>query len=82
MPRTFQPLASPAPGVTTTGGTIICPNPNCGYQGPPQRVSRANTTLGCILCFFFILPGILYFMFRSGYHYVCPKCGLELRSDN
>jgi len=60
---------------------IICPNQNCGYKGKPKKISRGNTLVGIILCMFFILPGILYFMFKSGYRYVCPQCGLQLSAD-
>jgi predicted RNA-binding Zn-ribbon protein involved in translation (DUF1610 family) len=66
----------------TTEGIIICPNPSCGYQGPPKRVARGSALVGCVLLLFFIVPGILYFMFKSGYRYICPRCGLQIRSDN
>lgn len=61
---------------------IICPNPNCGYKGPATQIARGNALIGFLLCFFFLLPGILYFMFMSGYRYVCPQCGLQVGSDN
>ena len=60
---------------------IICPNTNCNYKGKPNKDPRANVTIGVILCFFFLLPGILYFIIKSGYRYACPKCGIQLRSD-
>ena len=61
---------------------IICPNPNCGYHGPAKKKSRGNFLVGVILCFFFLLPGILYFMLKSGYRYLCPKCGVQVGNDN
>ncbi len=61
---------------------IICPNANCGYKGPPKKVARGSTFIGLILCCFFLLPGILYFMFKSGYRYICPQCGLQIAIDN
>ena len=61
---------------------IICPNPNCGYVGPPKKVARGSCLIGLFLCLFFLLPGILYFMFKSGYRYICPKCGMQIRVDN
>jgi hypothetical protein len=82
LPRTAPLPSGVTSGVPATGETIICPNPQCGYQGPSQRVPRGSTAVGCILLLFFLVPGILYFMFRSGYRYVCPKCGLQIRADN
>lgn len=61
---------------------IICPNPKCGYRGPAKRKARGSCLLGLILCCFFLVPGIIYFMFKSGYRYYCPKCGLQLGNDN
>jgi len=61
---------------------IICPNVNCGYKGLPKKIHRGSTALGLLLCLFFIVPGILYFMFKSGYRYFCPKCGLQIAADN
>ena len=62
-------------------GDIICPNPNCRYQGPPIKVARGSILLGLILLLFFILPGVLYFIFMQGYRYSCPKCGLQVKSE-
>jgi len=79
LPTSIQPVASS----TVNGeGTVICPNANCGYQGVPRREPRGNTGIGCLLLFFFLVPGILYFMFRSGYRYVCPRCGVQIRTEN
>lgn len=60
---------------------MICPNANCGYRGEPKKEARGSTAVGCLLCLFFLLPGILYFIFKGGYRYVCPKCGLQIKSD-
>ncbi len=60
---------------------IICPNQNCGYKGSPKKVARGNALVGIILLLFFLLPGILYFMFKSGYRYICPQCGMQLTAD-
>jgi len=62
--------------------TIICPNPNCGYKGQPRRQTRGSVIVGLFLCCLFLLPGILYFMFKSGYRYLCPRCGMQIASDN
>jgi hypothetical protein len=61
---------------------IICPNPNCIYKGIPKRQARGSFLIGLILCLFFLVPGILYFMFKSGYRYYCPKCGMQIAADN
>ena len=73
--------AAPASG-SAPGDMMICPNPQCGYQGAAQRVPRGNTGIGCLLLLLFIIPGIFYFILRSGYRYVCPKCGMQIRADN
>jgi hypothetical protein len=64
------------------GRNIICPNPRCDYQGPARRVARGSFLVGFILLCLFILPGLLYFMLKSGYRYYCPKCGLQVGADN
>jgi len=61
---------------------IICPNTNCGYRGLAKRKSRGSVVVGLVLCLFFLLPGIIYFMLKSGYRYACPNCGLQLSVDN
>jgi len=61
---------------------IICPNPNCGYRGPPKKVARGSMIVGVLLCCLMLLPGILYFIFMSGYRYLCPQCGVQLANDN
>ena len=63
-------------------GDIICPNPNCGYTGPTRKQARGSLIMGLILCCFFLIPGLLYFMLMSGYRYYCPKCSLQVGNDN
>ena len=60
---------------------MICPNPNCRYEGRPKKKSRGSFIVGLILLCFFILPGILYFMFKSGYRYYCPTCQMQISAD-
>jgi hypothetical protein len=72
---------APPPGVRRPGD-IICPNPNCRYEGPPRKVARGSALVGILLLFLFILPGILYLVFMQGYRYYCPKCGLQIRNEN
>jgi hypothetical protein len=71
-----------APPRVRRPGDIICPNPNCHYEGPPKKEARGSVLVGIILLLFFLLPGILYFIFMDGYRYNCPKCGLQIRSEN
>jgi hypothetical protein len=61
-------------------GEIICPNPNCGYVGKPKKQARGSLAMGCLLTLIMILPGLIYFALMSGYTYICPKCGVEIRS--
>jgi hypothetical protein len=61
---------------------MICPNPNCGYNGKASQRARGSCLIAGILMLFFILPGILYLLFSSGYRYYCPKCGLQIAADN
>lgn len=61
---------------------MICPNQNCGYKGQAKKISRGSVLIGLILCLFFIIPGIIYFIFMGGYKYVCPQCGIKIDSDN
>jgi hypothetical protein len=60
---------------------IICPNPNCGYRGPAQATARGSMLVGCLLMFFFFLPGLIYFIFMQGYRYTCPRCGMQISAD-
>jgi len=60
---------------------IICSNPNCGYKGKPKKVERANLWTFIVLVLLGIWPGILYAVWKRGYEYRCPKCGMVIRSD-
>lgn len=82
LPYTQQGPAVAASSGAINGNAIICPNPNCLYQGAPKIVPRGSVGLGIVLCFFLLVPGILYFILTSGNRYVCPRCGLQIRSDN
>jgi hypothetical protein len=61
--------------------TYICPNPNCDYKGIPHKEAKGNIFIGLLLCLFWFLPGIIYFLIKGGYIYSCPKCGLELKKS-
>lgn len=62
-------------------GEIICPNPNCGYRGTPRRVARGSSIVAIVLLLFFLLPGLIYVMFKGGYRYYCPRCGTQIGID-
>lgn len=77
-PATTEP---PPPTFTPGKGMIICPNPNCGYKGPVKKKARGSRIVGVILILFLLVPGILYFLFFSGYRYYCPRCGFQIARD-
>jgi hypothetical protein len=58
--------------------SIICPNPNCGYTGPPERKARGSIVIAILLFLFGVIPGVLYLLLAGGYDYYCPKCHLKL----
>lgn len=60
---------------------IICPNANCCYKGPPEKIARGSGLVGGLLVFFLLPFGIIYLMFFRGYRTLCPRCGLQLSCD-
>lgn len=60
---------------------IICPNVNCGYEGPARRRARGSAIVGVVLLCLMVLPGVLYLIFAQGYRYYCPNCGIQVGSD-
>ena len=74
-PRRSQPITPPPKG------SIICPNPACGYIGPPKKVAKGSCLIAFILFLFFIIPAIFYMIFFSGYRIICPRCGLQIREQ-
>lgn len=70
------------PKATPGASPIICPNPNCGYHGPARQEPRGSIVVGILLCMFFLIPGIFYFMLKSGYRLLCPRCGMQLANQN
>lgn len=77
----FRPAPPPIASFRPGRGMIICPNPNCGYQGRVKKVSRGSSIVALILLLFFLVPGLLYILFKSGYRYVCPRCGMQIGRD-
>ncbi len=48
---------------------------NCGYVGPPIKITPGSFLLEIVLWCFFLLPGILYSIWRLTSKYeACPKC--------
>lgn len=78
-PRRTANSASGSRALAT--GDIICPNPQCGYTGPPKKQPKGSLALGCLFAIFFIVPGVLYLLLTKGYRYMCPRCGVQVRSD-
>lgn len=82
-PNLAIPVPLPAPVRRQPGrGEIVCPNANCGYVGPGQKIARGSTIIGILLLLCWILPGIIYFMFFSGYRTCCPRCQCQINNDN
>lgn len=47
----------------------------CGYVGKPQRITKGNTLIELILWLCFLLPGLIYSIWRLSSKYdACPKC--------
>jgi len=48
---------------------------NCGYQGKPSTITRGGIGTEIILWLLFIIPGLLYSIWRMSTKYTaCPKC--------
>lgn len=52
--------------------------PVCGSTGTPIRKAKGSSGVMILLLLLWIIPGILYAIFMSGYVFVCPKCGAKL----
>lgn len=82
-PSLAIPVPLPAPVRRQPGpGDIVCPNANCGYVGPGKKIARGSTIIGILLLLCWILPGVIYFMFFSGYRTCCPRCQCQVNNDN
>jgi len=52
----------------------ICPN--CGFKGREKTYTKGNIGLEMVLWLFFLLPGLIYSIWRLSSRYRgCPKCG-------
>lgn len=55
------------------GKEMLCTN--CGYKGKPLRESRGSIVIEIILWFIFLIPGLIYSIWRmTNKDTVCPKC--------
>lgn len=70
-----------APFPNANGPTIICPNVNCGYQGPSRKVARGSAGTMILLFILGVLPGIIYAIVYNGHRLLCPKCGCHIRDE-
>ena len=62
------------------GKMMICPNPNCGFEGKMKKRSRGSTLLLVLLFCLGIIPGVIYLCLASGWKYTCPNCHNEWSS--
>lgn len=59
--------------IITNMEKCICTN--CGYQGKPVTMTRGGIGTEIILWLLFIIPGLLYSIWRMSTKYTaCPKC--------
>lgn len=50
--------------------------PNCGHIGTPKRYIKGSFLVELVLWLCFILPGLIYSVWRSTSRYKgCPRCG-------
>ncbi len=47
----------------------------CGFVGKPKNITKGSIGLEILLWFIFLVPGLIYSMWRLGSRYKgCPKC--------
>ncbi|MBA7713419.1 hypothetical protein ES703_122422 [subsurface metagenome] len=52
---------------------MICSK--CGYKGKPKLHTKGNIGMEIVLWLFFLLPGLIYSIWRHASRYKgCPKC--------
>jgi hypothetical protein len=79
LPISRPPVQPEPPRPKLNPGDIICPNPQCGYIGPPKKEARGSIVVAILLCLLFLLPGLIYMAAMSGYNYIRPRCGVHIR---
>jgi predicted RNA-binding Zn-ribbon protein involved in translation (DUF1610 family) len=49
--------------------------PQCGYRGQMKKKIAGSGLIELVLWLFFLLPGLIYSMWRSSNRYpICPEC--------
>jgi ssDNA-binding Zn-finger/Zn-ribbon topoisomerase 1 len=74
-------LVSMAPPMTTLPVQPLYSGracPVCGSTAKPVRKAKGSSAMLIILLLLWVLPGILYLIFYSGYIMVCPDCGAKI----
>ena len=60
--------------VGASGKRLYCTS--CGYEGPGKTVTRGSILIEIILWLCFIVPGLIYSIWRQGSKYkACASCG-------
>ena len=60
-------------------GIYICSN--CHAEVKPKKTAKGCILILIPLLFIYIVPGIIYALFYSGYIYKCPKCKTKIKVD-
>jgi len=61
-------------GKVSQAGHHVCPA--CGSRGEPERKTRGSTLIELVLWLCFIIPGVIYSIWRLTSRYeACPACG-------
>jgi len=70
-----QPVAQPAISTIRLRNEVRCPV--CQSSSPPAEAKKGSALVLFVLLLLWILPGVIYWIFCSGYAYVCPECGYK-----
>lgn len=73
-----SPARATAKMVARSRGEIVCPNPNCGFCGRPEKKRRGSIIVLLFLLLIGVLPGLIYAIVYNGYDLTCPRCGMQL----
>jgi ssDNA-binding Zn-finger/Zn-ribbon topoisomerase 1 len=56
----------------STSPYIICPE--CNYEWKAKQIMKWSWWITLILLFLYIIPGLIYWIWRGKPHWWCPKC--------
>jgi len=65
LPHSGPATPPPAPLTYFAPNEIICPNPNCGYRGPPLMKSRTNLAISLSLLAAWVIFGLFNLLNES-----------------